>query len=106
DPDALPVHDAVLGVMPHHARERLSAYTEAEALCDQHQEALRLAADLAWRGAIDIQRTGDEEEVVADAVQEHTGERHGVVLGSRGKREERVAGDPGEHAYCEHPLHT
>ena len=64
------------------------------------------AADVGRRLLVDVDLAGDEEEVVADAVQqdadvEHPHQRAGVAVG-----EQHVARGPRGHADEQHPLHA
>lgn len=78
----------------HHAAREVGADEGAKAPQDDGDESLSRAADALVRLRIDVKLSGDEEEVVADAV-EHDGTENEERAGAGGTgAEHEVAGDP------------
>ena len=76
----------------------LGPEAKAEALRNQNQEALGLAADVRRGFLVGVDLPGDEEEVVADAVQDDAGKDHPHDFVGGRRQNRAVAGDPREHA--------
>src|SRR5213593_2584360 len=89
-----------------HVAGQLGADEHAEAVGDQYEEALGLAADRRRRTLVHVDLAGHEEEVVADAMEQDPDEDEGEDRRGSGHCEQRVPHHPGGHTDHEHPLHT
>src|SRR5881296_1424324 len=84
----------------------LCADEHADAVGNQHEESLRLAANRGSRFLVHVDLTGHEKEIVAHPVEQDTDDDEPEDRGGRRDREEGVAQHPGTHAGHQHPLHA
>ena len=76
----------------------------AEAIGDEGDEPLGGGAQAGGGLAVDVDLAGDEEEVVADAVEQDSAPQHTHQVAGAAEGEEQITCDPGQHRYCQHVL--
>ena len=109
-PERLPLGEAeagfVLEEVVEHRPGCLRADQHTGAISYEHEQTLSLAADFVAGALVHVDLTGDEKEVVADAVQRDATEDHPGHLVRCTEGKQSVAQGPSGHADNEHPFHS
>src|SRR2546428_415291 len=82
----------------------LRADEHADAVGDQHEESLSLAANRGCRFLVHVNLAGHEKEVVADAVEQDPDDDEPQDRGGRRDRKQGGAQDPRSHTHHQNPL--
>lgn len=92
--------------MTYHRAREPRADKHAQAISDEDNDALRSRAKMQRGFAIDVDLTGDKEEVVADTVQQDAAPQHPHVRIDVAICEQKITGNPRQHAGDQHIFHA